>query len=158
MGLIDALKNLIRPYEGEDEEFQGAVENRTEFTKPVSQEPPQVTTGAEVFSQTQEESPRPRLQMPMLKPKGYEAAKEIGGWLRSRRALVVDLDGTPQEATRRLADFMAGAAYVIEADIRRLTRNAYLIVPPGADLGGELWFDPGYGASASGQTRETGDE
>ena len=52
--------------------------------------------------------------------------------------MLVNLETTPKDVTRRLVDFLSGVAYAIDGRVKKVASNTYIITPPSVDLMGDL--------------------
>ena len=158
MGLLDELKKLTRPYEEDDDRFLDepeVIDDQALPAKPARPNP--FERGAmELSAQPQQHStPRasrpkegrvmnlntggvsPQMQVVLVKPERFEAAAEIADQLRNKRAVLVNLETTPRDVTRRLVDFLSGVTYAIDGNIRKVASNTYILTPPSVNLMGE---------------------
>ena len=77
-------------------------------------------------------------QVVLIKPERFETAAEIADHLRAKRPVLINLETTPKEVTRRLVDFLSGVAYAIDGKVKKVAANTYIITPPNVDLLGDL--------------------
>ena len=82
-------------------------------------------------------SPQPQ-QMILVKPVTFGDARTIAGHLRDRHPVVLNLETTPEDVSRRLLDFLSGVAYAQESSIEQIATKTYLITPYGVDLSGDF--------------------
>ncbi len=156
MGFLDELKKLTHPYDEDEDEYPDDAEAVSE---PASV-PPRAnpfadfgaagTVGAPAETTPQLRPVHPRdskvvsfnaagqSQMVFMKPENLDAAKAITDHLRSRRAVVINLETTPQEVSRRLVDAVSGAAYALDATVQKLTIKVLVFVPPNVDIMGDV--------------------
>ena len=76
--------------------------------------------------------------MVLVKPERYETAAEIADHLREKRTVVMNLEQTPKDISRRLIDFLSGVAYALDGKIKRIANSTYIITPYNVDLMGDL--------------------
>ena len=140
MGFIDEIKRLARPYEDEeDEEFDddiepvGRVERRPRETAsfPAAEEPRRNNKVVNIHTTTQ-------LQVVLVKPDRFENAAEIADHLREKRTVVLNLEQTNKDVSRRVLDFLSGAAYANEGKVKKVAINTYIITPYNVDILGDL--------------------
>ena len=81
--------------------------------------------------------PQPQ-QMILVKPVTFGDARTIAGHLRDMRPVVLNLETTPEDVSRRLLDFLSGVAYAQESSIEKIATKTYLITPYGVDLSGDF--------------------
>ena len=74
----------------------------------------------------------------LVKPERFETAAEIADHLRDKRAVLVNLETTPKDVTRRLVDFLSGVTYAIRGKINKVSANTFIITPPNVNVVGEL--------------------
>ena len=79
-----------------------------------------------------------QLQVVLVKPDRYENAAEIADHLRERRTVVLNLEQTSKDVSRRILDFLAGAAYAQEGKVKKVALSTYIITPYNVDILGDL--------------------
>ena len=84
-----------------------------------------------------------QLQVILIKPEVYEDTKEIANHLNSEKTVVLNLESTTPDVTRRIIDFLGGVAYANGGNIKPVANNTFIITPynvgfVGEDLVGEL--------------------
>ena len=149
MSLLDELKKWTHPYEDEDEddfeEFEpaprAAVPERRDRSERMDR------TGS-LYSAPVEPERRSnkvvnihtttQLQVVLVKPERFENASEIADHLREKRTVVLNLESTNKEVSRRLVDFLSGVAYAGEGKIKKVSANTYIITPYSVDIMGDL--------------------
>ena len=77
-------------------------------------------------------------QMILVKPVTFGDARTIAGHLRDMHPVVLNLETTPEDVSRRLLDFLSGVAYAQESSIEKIATRTYLITPYGVDLSGDF--------------------
>ena len=159
MGLLDEWKKITRPYDDDDDEYMDDAElvDEPEEPKPRSNPFSGFSSSSEPAASS---SPAPaavrpvrsagagrvvslnvsagQTQLVLVKPERFETAAEITDHLRSKRAVLINLETTPKEVTRRLVDFLSGAAYALDGKVKKIASNTYIITPPNVDLVGDL--------------------
>ena len=153
MGFLDELKRLTHPYEDEmeddydededvyEDEDEPEARNQTppprereEPRRREYQEPPRRNNGGKVVNihaSTQ-------LQVVLVKPDRYENASEIADHLRDKRTVVLNLEKTQKDVSRRLLDFLSGVAYAQEGKIKKVALQTYIVTPYNVDIMGDL--------------------
>lgn len=156
MGFFDELKKITRPYSDEDEEFidEGGMEPPAELERRANtfsgmgSGQPQPAQG--------QRQPRQRegrvvsinggagiapTKLVLVKPMKFEAAAEITDHLRSGHSIILNLEETPDDISRRLLDFLSGATYALDGKINPASKRTYVIAPKNADLSGDIVED-----------------
>ena len=79
-----------------------------------------------------------QLQVVLVKPDRYENASEIADHLREKRTVVLNLEKTQKDVSRRLLDFLSGVAYAQEGKIKKVALQTYIVTPYNVDIMGDL--------------------
>ena len=153
MGFLDELKRLTHPYEDEMEddydededvyEDEDEPEERNQTPPPREreeprrreyQEPPRRNNGGKVVNI----HATTQLQVVLVKPDRYENASEVADHLRDKRTVVLNLEKTQKDVSRRLLDFLSGVAYAQEGKIKKVALQTYIVTPYNVDIMGDL--------------------
>jgi len=150
MGFLDELKKLTRPYDEDEDDYidDAEVVNPPEADKPRPN-PFAGFGGGEAQQQAAPRPARPRegkvvslgaaqSQVVLVKPERFETAAEIADQLRAQRPVLINLETTPKDVTRRLVDFLSGVAYALDGKVKKIAANTYIITPSNVDLVGDL--------------------
>ena len=133
MGLFDKILKTIAPDEEAGYEEQEYVPDQTAYIPrdPRTQEQaPATVTTVPAKPQTAGTSVMgSAIEMKVVKPDRYEAVADIADLLLSGNTVLLNLEDTNKEATRRIIDFMTGVAYAIRGDLRRIANNTYVVTP-----------------------------
>ena len=79
-----------------------------------------------------------QLQVVLVKPERFEEAATIADNLNEKRTIVLNLESTNRDVARRLLDFLSGAAYASDGQIKRVANSTYIITPYNVDVMGDL--------------------
>ena len=74
----------------------------------------------------------------MVKPENFEEASAIADHLNAKRTVVLNLESTSKELSRRLIDFLSGVAYANNGQIKRVANSTFIITPYNVDIMGDL--------------------
>ncbi|WP_453997088.1 cell division protein SepF [Bacillus nitroreducens] len=74
----------------------------------------------------------------LFEPRVYAEAQEIADHLKSRRAVVVNLQRVQHDQAKRIVDFLSGTVYAIGGDIQRIGSNIFLCTPDNVDVSGNI--------------------
>jgi len=164
MSFFEELKKLTHPYEEDEDVFPDDDEMPEELENepaPARFERPKLNPFATFMgssnSESEDETPTPprparikegrvvnlgtagnRMQVVLVRPERFETAAEIADHLREKHAVLVNLETTPKDVTRRLVDFLSGAAYVMDGKVKKISANTYIITPPSVNLMGDM--------------------
>ena len=148
MGLFDSFKSLMgfdTDPDGYDdgegyEEFpqnNSAPQNESGFGMPRNQgmsSPDNNRVNIQVTAQ---------LQVILVKPEKFSDTKEIANHLNNKKTVVLNLEATTPDVTRRIIDFLGGVAYANGGSIKPVANNTFIITPynvgfQGDELSAEL--------------------
>lgn len=74
----------------------------------------------------------------LAEPRVYSEAQEIADHLKSRRAVVVNLQRIEHDQARRIVDFLSGTVYAISGDIQKIGLNMFLCTPDNVEVSGNI--------------------
>ena len=132
MGLFNSLKSFITPYgEDADDELEaisvapGAKERESAFADRGRDKVVNIHTTTQ-------------LQVVLIKPESFEGASDIADHLRDKRTVVLNLESTNREISRRTLDFLSGVAYALGGKIKKVANSTFIITPYNVDIQGDL--------------------
>ena len=79
-----------------------------------------------------------QMQVVLVKPDRFDNVSEIAEHLRSKHAVVLNLEATNKDIARRLVDFLSGCVYALDGDVKKIAQSAYLFCPHNMDVVGDL--------------------
>ena len=79
-----------------------------------------------------------QLKVVLVKPERFEDASTIADHLNNKRTVVLNLESTNKEVSRRLVDFLSGVAYANTGQIKRVANSTFIITPYNVDIMGDL--------------------
>lgn len=144
-GIIEKISKMWNPPEDEYEEYYDEEEEVYEEEEqiPVQEEPaPSVTSMFRRNNNKVVNINRTQLQVVVFKPMSYSSdTRDIADALMQKSAVVLNLERTPKEDSKRILDFLSGVAYANNGKIKRVATGTYMITPHNVDLSGEELFD-----------------
>ena len=139
MALRDTLRNLIgipeNDYDNDyDDEMQSGnidqqEEEQTSMASPSSDRKHNKVVNIHATTQ---------LAVVLVKPERYEDAASIADHLNAKKTVVLNLEQTSKDVSRRLIDFLCGVAYANNGQMKRVANNSYIITPYNVDIMGDL--------------------
>lgn len=142
MSMFEGFKNMLGINQdpeddeyldgGEDEVFAGGNQGQT---------------APDAYTQTEETRQRNKvvninattqLQVVLVKPERFEDASAIADQLNAKRTVVLNLESTNKQVSRRLIDFLSGVAYANNGQIKRVATSTFIITPYNVDIMGDL--------------------
>ena len=145
MGLMDRIKKVTGAndtyddsydddyYDGFDNNYEeGADDSDVQFA-PQPQTPASTAPTPQMGGISLSGS---NLKMQVVRPETYDSdtATQIANHLLNKCTVVLNLEKTSKEASRRLIDFLTGVAYSIGGDLKNIATNAYVITPSNVDV------------------------
>ncbi|MGI6604545.1 MAG: cell division protein SepF [Firmicutes bacterium] len=70
----------------------------------------------------------------IVQPESFEAAQAIADHLKSRRTVVVNLEGMDEVTSQRIVDFVSGAAFALNGSVERVGDEIFLFAPSNVDI------------------------
>lgn len=145
MGLFDKAKRVLGVndddqedmngyYEDDDMEFvnnrqQSAYNDQVDVNE--EQVPPRRNKVVNINATTQ-------LQVVLVKPERFDDASAVADHLNAKRTVVLNLESTNKEVSRRLVDFLSGVAYANNGQIKRVANSTFIITPYNVDIMGDI--------------------
>ncbi|MFC0296113.1 cell division protein SepF [Geobacillus jurassicus] len=132
MGLMKKFRDyfLEEDYEDYEEEY--------EALQPEEEAPPKTAGKANVVSL---QSVQKSAKVVLAEPRVYAEAQEIADHLKSRRAVIVNLQRIQHEQAKRIVDFLSGTVYAIGGDIQQVGTKIFLCTPENVDVSGSISLD-----------------
>lgn len=70
-----------------------------------------------------------QLEIVVLQPRTFEDARGAADYLKMRRPVVVNLQGSHGELARRIVDFTSGVTYALDGHMLRVGEEIFLFTP-----------------------------
>ena len=145
MGFLDKLKDKFKDgvFDEEEDEYEETEEEEEEVvTAPARKAEPAAKETPAPKSAPAAASPAVKidgaaLELKVVKPEKYEDVPQIADHLLNRRTVVLNLEASNKEMSRRIIDFLSGVAYAIDGKLSNVAVNTYLITPSHVSVSGE---------------------
>ena len=137
MSMFDSLKSKL----GIDPEANSYVDDTEDDVFPGGQGGAQEYTQQEVKQHSNKVvniNATTQLQVVLVKPERFEDASTIADQLNAKRTVVLNLESTGKEVSRRLIDFLSGVAYANNGQIKRVATSTFIITPYNVDIMGDV--------------------
>lgn len=156
MGFMDELKKLAKPYGEEVDDFDDFDNDRDSNQRPYrdmgSPAPAPFSSSFADMDDNGGSSTRrtpggskvvnihttTQMQVVLVKPDRFDNVSDIAEHLRSKHAVVLNLEATNKDVARRLVDFLSGCAYALDGKIKKIAISTYIITPYNVDIVGDL--------------------
>ena len=142
MSMFEGFKNMLGiNQDPEDDEYLDGGEDEVFAGGNQGQNAP------DAYAQTEETRQRNKvvninattqLQVVLVKPERFEDASAIADQLNAKRTVVLNLESTNKQVSRRLIDFLSGVAYANNGQIKRVATSTFIITPYNVDIMGDL--------------------
>ena len=146
LGLVDDDEyEEYEPYDEPQPAVAGAPRRAAAVTAPDVE-------GSSVRTIPREESsftvqPRPAVVRPItpmqsakvhvVAPGGFNDAQEIGDKLKASQPVIVNLQGSDRDLSRRLIDFASGLTYGLGGQMERVADQVFLLTPSNVEVSAE---------------------
>lgn len=144
MGFMDNIKNFMsvnenlddEDYVYEDEEVEEKDERDIFSGSSYEQKeaPSQKSKYLNIHANSQ-------LSVVLVKPESFAEASSIADHLNQKRTVVLNLESASKDVSRRLVDFLSGAAYANKGTLKRVANSTFIITPYNVDIMGETVID-----------------
>ena len=153
-GLVDKLHKMWNPPEDEYEDYyeDEQPEEESSSSRSSYSEPRRSSSYSfSDFAYRSESSggnrvvninAKAQLQVVLFKPISFgEETRAVADELLKRHTVVLNLEKTEKEVSRRIVDFLSGVAYANNGKIKRIATNTFIITPYNVDLTGDDVLD-----------------
>lgn len=82
-----------------------------------------------------------QMQVVIVKPDHFEDVTMIADHLNAKKSVVLNLEASNRETSRRILDFLSGVAYANGGTIRKVANSTFMITPGDVDIMGEFFMD-----------------
>jgi cell division inhibitor SepF len=82
-------------------------------------------------------SPVQSAKVHIVAPGGFNDAQEIGDKLKSSQPVILNLQGSDRELSRRLIDFASGLTYGLGGQMERVADQVFLLTPTNVEVSPE---------------------
>lgn len=143
-GFVDKIQKMWNP---PDDEVDYVYDDEMEMEEeaPVAdrrEEAPPRRGGAAQNNKVVNIHATAQLQVVLFKPENFgEETRAVADELLKMHTVVLNLEDTKKEISRRIIDFLSGVAYANGGKIKRVSTSTYIITPYNVDLTGDEVMD-----------------
>ncbi len=142
MSLGDKIKDFFGvgaedDYEGGEDEYIQGRQDRDDDDNLYADSEPSRKSKVTNFNTTTINTTT-QLRVVLVKPERFADASTIADHLNAKRTVVLNLESTNKEVSRRLVDFLSGVAYANNGEMKRVAASTYIITPFNVDIVGDL--------------------
>jgi cell division inhibitor SepF len=132
MGLMEKVKNMLTvPDDEEYEDDEVEIISKNSGRQESSETSRRNNKVVNIHTTAQ-------LQVVLVKPERFDDASSIADHLNEKRTVVLNLESTNKDVSRRLVDFLSGVAYANNGQIKRVANSTFIITPYNVDIMGDL--------------------
>ena len=70
--------------------------------------------------------------------KAFDDAAKAATELRSKRAIILNMENVDKALTRRVVDFLSGCVFALDGQVKKIAQSTYLFCPHSMDIVGDL--------------------
>ena len=143
-GFMDKLKNIWTDDDDDDETYEGQGENtqtpaEEEHEEPITRAPRRIDASGNKVVNIHATA---QLQVVLSKPESFgDETRAVADELIEMHTVVLNLENTNKDVSRRIIDFLSGVAYANGGKIKRVATSTYIITPYNVDLTGDDVLD-----------------
>ena len=133
MSFFNKFSELVFGPEEDDDEIvlSAANEGPVDFDESLQKATSKKSKVVNIAATTQ-------LKVVVIQIEQFEEAREVADHLRTKKAVVVNLEKLERETARRVVDFISGAVYSLSANIQKVSGGIFLIAPYNVDILGDV--------------------
>ncbi|CAH2713339.1 Cell division protein SepF [Neobacillus rhizosphaerae] len=137
------IKSKLKTFFFLDDEYNDNNDDHVVANEPVKQKLPPVKSKNVVSLQsvqktTNSTNPSKASKVILVEPRAYSESTEIADHLKSRRAVVVNLQRIDNEQGRQIVDFLSGVVYALGGDIQKIGLSIFLCTPDNVEVSGNI--------------------
>ena len=141
MGIMDRIGTLFKGEDDFDEVYED-YENEEETTEEEAPVAAPVAKVAPASKSTGSISSGASLEMKVVKPERFDEVQMIGEHLLARRTVVLNLEDSNKETTKRIIDFLGGVVFAIQGKVRKVANATYVVTPKNVEVSSEQAEQP----------------
>ena len=152
MSLWDKFKNFAQPYSDEDD-YEDDYEDEYADEEGYEEAPARSGRRTPIFNFTTDDTERPAVserssaftpsvgnkqEVVLFHPANFNDTSTAADHLRSRKAVIVNMENVDKAMARRVVDFLSGCAYALDGKVKKVAQSTYLFCPHNMEIQGDL--------------------
>ena len=134
-GFFNRILDAVGIEEEEEREEDMIMDEEDQYPEDVFEEPePRPRRAGRQGKVVSMPNTAARIQMLLFSPCSLEEAECIIDNLKARKPVVMNLDELDVELGQRILDFVGGAVYSLNGDIKKVARSIFVVAPPNVDV------------------------
>ena len=137
MGLMDDIKRWARGDDEQPDDFE-------EITPPKRTQSKNEDEGGVSVTEFRRNNrvvninATTQLSVVLVKPEKFENVSEVADHLINRRTVILNLEQTNRDVSKRIVDFLSGVTYAQDGKIKKVAVSTYIVTPYNVDILGDL--------------------
>ena len=125
------------PFEEEAEEQPARARRTPAFSVAASEETAAAAKPSTGFS-GQVVSLSGKQEVVLFRPVNFNDTSKAADDLRTKKAVIVNMENVDKAMARRVVDFLSGCAYAVDGKVKKIAQSTYLFCPHNMDVIGDL--------------------
>lgn len=158
MSFWDNVKKFAQPYADDEYDEYDDEEGTEGYEEEPEERPARGSRRSSVFSAPAEEpAAKPastpagstgfsgqvvslgnRQEVVLFHPATFNDTSKAADDLRSKKAVIVNMENVDKAMARRVVDFLSGCAYAVDGKVKKVAQSTYLFCPHNMDVVGDL--------------------
>jgi cell division inhibitor SepF len=134
MGMMDKVKDFIGITEYDDDEDESSTENRNGNEGRPSDRVEMYSRKNNVIKVHSNSD----MKVSICEPEKYEDCTKAVDELKSRKVVVLNIEGIELEIQKQIFEFIKGSVYSLEASIQKVSNGIFVIAPNNVQIDGRL--------------------
>lgn len=160
MSFWDKMRNMTHTYSDDeyddyDEEMDSYDEEPASDPAPRTRRPSPFSSAASIPDEEEDLGTSPagtaggfngqvlnmntgKQEVVLFHAKTFDDAAKAANELRSRKAVILNMENVDKSLTRRVVDFLSGSVYALDGSVKKVAQATYLFCPHNMDVVGDL--------------------
>ncbi|MEG1441196.1 MAG: cell division protein SepF [Oscillospiraceae bacterium] len=118
----------------EDDYYMESDGLQDHYEEPVMREEAFSTRRTSARSSRNVDQNTRQMKLVVMQPANFEEARDIANHLKAMKPIVMNLETLEKEVSRRIVDFLSGAVYALDGNIRKISNGIFLIAPNNVEI------------------------
>ena len=141
-GLVEKLQKMWNPPDDEYDEYYDEEPVSTSYADREEPAPRRSSYTPSSSNRVVNINSRAHVQVVVFRPISFgEETRGIADELNNKHTVILNLQKTEKEESRRILDFLSGVAYANDGKIKRVSTGTFIITPYNVDLSGDEVMD-----------------
>ena len=152
MSFWDNVKKFTQPYSDDEYDEYDEDEVAEEFAEEVEERPARARRTPAFNVAKEDTTPSSsstgfsgqvvsmgnRQEVVLFHPANFNDTSKAADHLRSKKAVIVNMENVDKAMARRVVDFLSGCAYAVDGKVKKVAQATYLFCPHNMDVVGDL--------------------